>query len=100
MAGKVTETNSTSTKMESSRPSGGSRPATTSRNKDGSLIERMQRYIREVIVELKKTTWPTRTELMNSTKVVIGTVVVVGIYLAAVDFALTQISQLVGLMPK
>lgn len=97
MAGKVTETNGTTTKMESSRPSGSPRPATSVRKGDGSLIERIQRYLREVMVELKKTTWPTKQELFNSTKVVIGTVVVVGVYLAVVDFLLTQISHLAGL---
>jgi preprotein translocase subunit SecE len=98
MAGKVTETNSASTKMESSKPSS-PRPAASPRNKDGNLIERFQRYVREVIVELKKTTWPTKTELINSTKVVIGLVVVVGIYLAIVDSALTAITRLANL-PK
>jgi preprotein translocase subunit SecE len=97
MAGKVTETNSTTTKMESSRPSGSPRPAVSVRKKDGSVIERMQKYVREVIVELKKTTWPTKTELYNSTKVVIGTVAVVGVYLAAVDWVLTAITRLTGL---
>jgi len=98
MAGKVTETNSASTKMEPSKPSS-PRPAAAPRNKDGNLIERFQRYVREVIVELKKTTWPTKTELINSTKVVIGLVVVVGVYLAIVDSALTAITRLANL-PK
>jgi preprotein translocase subunit SecE len=97
MAGKVTETNSASTKMESSKPSGVSRPAVATRNKDVGIIERVKRYVHEVIVELKKTTWPTKPELINSTKVVIGLVVVVGIYLAVVDWALTGITQLVNL---
>jgi preprotein translocase subunit SecE len=98
MAGKVTETNGTSTKMESSKPSG-PRPAAATRHKDGGIFERMQKYVREVIVELKKTTWPTKSELINSTKVTVGTVVVVGVYLALADWALTGISRLVGL-PK
>jgi preprotein translocase subunit SecE len=96
MAGKVTETNGASTKMESSKPSG-PRPAATTRNKDSGVIQRIRKYVREVIVELKKTTWPTRTELINSTKVVVGTVVVVGVYLALVDWLLTGITRLVGL---
>jgi preprotein translocase subunit SecE len=96
MAGKVSETNGASTKMESSKPSGASRPAVSARNKDGSLVQRATRYVREVIVELKKTTWPTKTELINSTKVVLGTVFVVGFYLALVDWLLTGVSKLVG----
>lgn len=97
MAGKVTETNSTSTKTDNSRPSGSPRPAASARKGDGSVVERVQRYLREVMVELRKTTWPTKQELLNSTKVVIGAVVVVGVYLAAVDFLLTNISRLSGL---
>ena len=100
MAGKVTETNGASTKMESSRPSGGgSRPAAPVRKKDAGVVERVTRYIHEVIVELKKTTWPTKPELINSTKVVLGTVIVVGIYLALVDWILTGVTRLIG-FPK
>lgn len=96
MAGKVTETNATSTRTESSRPSGGSRPTAGQRHKDGGLIARFRHYLHEVVVELKKTTWPKKPELINSTKVVLSTVLFVGIYLALVDWGLTQVTRFLG----
>jgi len=46
---------------------------------------RGSRFIREVIVELRKVSWPTRAQLIQSTAVVIVVVAIVSVYLAAVD---------------
>jgi preprotein translocase subunit SecE len=94
MASKVTDTNSASTKMESPKPAGGPKPASAAR-KDGT-IPRISRYLKEVQVELRKTTWPTRQELTNSTKVVLGTVIVVGVYLGVIDWLLTRVTHALG----
>lgn len=94
MANKVTETNGASARKEAARPSGGGKAATVQR-RDG-LFQRIGRYLREVQVELRKTTWPTKPELINSTKVVLGTVLVVGIYLALVDWLLTLVTGALG----
>ena len=48
-----------------------------------------QNYLKEVIQELKKVTWPTWDELKESTKVVIGFSIVMALFVGAVDFVLT-----------
>jgi len=46
---------------------------------------RGSRFISEVIVELRKVSWPTRTQLAQSTAVVLVVVAIVSIYLAVLD---------------
>jgi len=54
-------------------------------------MQSFQRYVRDVIAELKKVTWPTWEELKGSTMVVIFFSVVMGFYVAIVDFSLSKI---------
>jgi preprotein translocase subunit SecE len=49
----------------------------------------------EMIDELKKATWPTRTELRDSTIVVIVATFILGIFTSISDFALVQVVDLV-----
>ena len=46
---------------------------------------RGSRFLQEVIAELKKVSWPTRTQLAQSTAVVLVVVAIVAVYLAALD---------------
>jgi preprotein translocase subunit SecE len=46
---------------------------------------RGSRFLQEVIAELKKVSWPTRTQLLQSTAVVLMVVAIVAVYLAALD---------------
>jgi preprotein translocase subunit SecE len=94
MASNLTETNGAATKKETPKTTGAARPATTAR-KDGP-IQRLTRYLHEVRVELKKTTWPPRPELIAATKVVLGTVIVVGIYMGVLDFLMTTLTRQLG----
>jgi len=48
----------------------------------------------EMIDELKKATWPTRTELRDSTIVVIVAAAILGIFTSISDFALIQVVDL------
>jgi len=48
----------------------------------------------EMIDELKKATWPTRTELRDSTIVVIVAAVILGLFTSISDFALYQVVDL------
>jgi preprotein translocase subunit SecE len=48
----------------------------------------------EIIDELKKATWPTRTELRDSTIVVIVAAVILGLFTSISDFALYQVVDL------
>ena len=48
----------------------------------------------EMIDELKKASWPTRTELRDSTIVVIVAAVILGLFTSISDFALYQVVDL------
>lgn len=48
-------------------------------------LQRTNTYLQETIVELKKTTWPSKQEASRLTMVVIGVIVVCGIYMGILD---------------
>jgi preprotein translocase subunit SecE len=48
-------------------------------------------FFREMVEELQKASWPTKTELRDSTVVVIIAAVILGIFTSISDFSLTQV---------
>jgi preprotein translocase subunit SecE len=58
-------------------------------------MRRLQNYIRDVILELKKVTWPTREELRGATVTVIIFTLVCSVFVGVVDFALGYVVRLV-----
>lgn len=48
----------------------------------------------EMIDELKKASWPTRNELVDSTIIVIATTLLLGIFTAISDFSVSQVVTL------
>jgi preprotein translocase subunit SecE len=48
-------------------------------------------FLGEMVGELQKATWPTRTELRDSTIVVVVAAVLLGVFTAISDFSLTQV---------
>ena len=50
-----------------------------------SWTERIRTFFKEVQVEIRKVSWPTRNELRDSTIVVIATVLIVAAYVGAID---------------
>jgi preprotein translocase subunit SecE len=91
MANQLSDREGATDKKETVKMAGAAKPAVAPPRKDGP-IQRMTRYLHEVRVELKKTTWPSRAELISSTKVVLGTVIVVGIYVALMDWVLSLVT--------
>jgi len=47
---------------------------------------RLQRYVRETVGELRKVTWPTRQEAWHLTKIVIAVMVVMAALLGTLDY--------------
>ena len=94
MTTNLTDKNGTTTpsRKEGVKMAGPARPAPA--KKDGSF-QKLSKYLQEVQAELKKTTWPDRPKLIASTKVVLGAVVVVGLYLFVIDYVLTQVMGLI-----
>ena len=48
-------------------------------------------FLQEVMVELKKTTWPTLPEAWRLTTVVLGVIVAIAVYIGLIDFIFTVI---------
>src|SRR5262245_22264797 len=83
------------------QPGGGPRPPSGARtgraDERGAVavefVRRAQEFVKEVMVEFKKVTWPSRQELINSTTVVIVVTVVLAFFLGAVDIGLARIVE-------
>jgi preprotein translocase subunit SecE len=54
-------------------------------------MRKIQNYIRDVIFELRKVTWPTRDELKGSTITVLIFSVIASMYVFVVDFSLGRL---------
>jgi len=48
-------------------------------------LEKIKKYLREVVAELRKVTWPTKDELIGSTIVTIVVSFIVAIFIGIVD---------------
>jgi preprotein translocase subunit SecE len=48
-------------------------------------------FLGEMVDELQKASWPTRTELRDSTVVVVAAALILGLFTAISDFSLTQV---------
>lgn len=51
-------------------------------------------FLRNVIVEMKRVSWPTRKELTRYTWVVLGTVAFMAVFFAAVDFGISELVRI------
>lgn len=51
-----------------------------------SAWQRLRTFLREVVVETRKVSWPSREEVVATTAVVIAASFIFGIYLYACDF--------------
>ena len=61
----------------------------------GNVFTRAVEFFREVKVELKKVTWPTRKQTTGTTIVVILFVFVVAVFLGIFDYSLSKLVQVV-----
>jgi preprotein translocase subunit SecE len=65
--------------------------------KGGGFLAGPRRFARDVRGELRRVTWPDRDQLRQSTAVVLIIVIVLAIYVAAVDFVFQSLVRLVFL---
>lgn len=56
-----------------------------------TFIQKIQRFWRETIGELRKVTWPTREEAWKMTRLVLVVMVVMALILGILDFAFSQL---------
>ncbi len=57
------------------------------------MLVRGRGFFHEVWVELQKTTWPTPREAWRLTTVVLTVIVIVALYIGAIDFLLTFVTR-------
>lgn len=72
---------------------GGTKPAQVKQEKN--YWNKGMQFLREVQVELKKVTWPSRKQTIGSTVVVIILVMIISLFLGAVDISLSSLIRLV-----
>jgi len=53
------------------------------------------KFLQEVKSELKKVTWPSQPLIIKMTMVVVGVSLVVGLFLAGVDFIFSKLMSLI-----
>lgn len=63
--------------------------------KQKNYLDKIVQFLREVKVELKKVTWPTRKQTIGSTVVVIILVLIVSLFLGVVDIGLSNLVRVV-----
>jgi preprotein translocase subunit SecE len=54
------------------------------------MKEKILNFVRDVVKEMEKVTWPTRDELMESTKVVIIVSLIIALFTWAVDLVVSE----------
>ena len=60
-----------------------------------NIFGKTAQFLREVKVELKKVTWPSRKQTIGSTVVVIALVMIISMFLGAVDLGLSSLIRIV-----
>jgi preprotein translocase subunit SecE len=59
------------------------------------FLRRVQQFFREVTAEFRRVNWPSRAEVARSTTVVLAVVVILALYLGAVDVGLSRIVEVI-----
>ena len=59
------------------------------------MIGKIQKFITEVTVELKKVSWSTRKELTDATWIVIISSIILGIFIGGTDFVLSKLLEII-----
>ena len=73
----------------------GSSPTRPGETLKDSMIGKIKKFVTETVLELKKVSWSTRKELIDSTWVVLVSSFFLGIFIGAIDFALSKAVELI-----
>lgn len=68
---------------------------TKNTSREPNFIQKSVQFLREVKIELKKVTWPSRKQTMGSTVVVLVLWMIISIFLGMVDFSLSSFMRVV-----
>ncbi|KAF0119371.1 MAG: preprotein translocase subunit SecE [bacterium] len=59
------------------------------------MVNETIKFLREVKVELKKVSWPSRKETIGSTSVVLVVVIIVAMFLGLIDIGLSRLIRII-----
>lgn len=68
------------------------KPVVKKEHKEPNFI---QRYYRETVGELRKVTWPTRSEALNITSLVLIVLVAMSLFLGLIDYIAERLVEIV-----
>ena len=57
------------------------------------MKEKIKIFFEDVVKEMKKVTWPTKAELIESTKIVIVVCIILAGFAYAIDMLISQVMQ-------
>jgi preprotein translocase subunit SecE len=55
------------------------------------MVERIRQFLREVRAEMEKVSWPGRQEVQAATIVILALVVLLAVFIGAVDFVVSRV---------
>ncbi len=64
------------------------------KTKKKPFFARMKKYFKDTKSELKKVTWPSKEQLKQNTIVIITFIIIVGVFLFAIDMLFSWLSSL------
>ena len=70
-------------------------PSVPAGKAEPNFIDATFQFLREVKMELKKVTWPSRKQTIGSTAVVLALVMLISLYLGVIDFGLSNLIRIV-----
>lgn len=60
-----------------------------------NILDKSMQFLREVKIELKKVTWPSRKQTIGSTAVVLILVMIISLFLGMIDFGLSSLIRVI-----
>ena len=88
------ETSAWGLKKKPALPAKKQTAAASSVARKDNVFGKAAQFLREVKVELKKVTWPSRKQTIGSTVVVIALVMIISIFLGTVDLGLSSLIRI------
>lgn len=59
------------------------------------MFSKINKFFAEVVIELKKVSWSTRSELIESTQVVLISTAALGVFIAVMDLIISHVIRII-----
>jgi preprotein translocase subunit SecE len=83
---------STKEQAKSSKDQKGSRGGKQAPKKEG-IFKRIATYFKNVRLEIKRTTWPSRAEVLRMSIIVVGALIFFGVFIFVIDWLMTRLVE-------